>query len=108
MKKSALAAMLFSALLGTHALADNGPTNPSPSSPPAGTSPTELPMPNNTDPRTQGNDQGRQGGASTRDTERSRPNAADGSGAENAAGKGGINGTPGSNTGGSGGSGSGQ
>lgn len=107
MKRSAFAVLLFSALLGTHALADNGPTNPNPPSSGVGTNAADVPMPNGTDPRTQGSDPGRQGGATTDGTDRSKPNAIDGTGAENGVGKGGINGTGGSNTGG-GGAGSGQ
>ena len=108
MKRSAIAVLVFSALLGSHAFADNGPTNPNPSSPGMGANPADMPMPNGTDPRNQGADTGRQGGASTDGTDRSQRNAIDGSGAENGAGKGGIKGSGGSNTGGSGGSGDGS
>lgn len=107
MKRPALAVLVFSALLGGHALADNGPTNPTAPESGVGATPAEIPMPGGTDPRTQGSDPGRQGGASTDGTDRSQRNAIDGTGAENGAGKGGINGSSGSNSGGSG-AGSGQ
>lgn len=107
MKRSALAVLVFGALLGSHAFADNGPTNPTAPAPGVGTTPAEIPMPGSTDPRTQGSDPGRQGGATTDGTDRSQRNAIDGTGSENGAGKGGINGDGGSNTGGSG-AGSGQ
>jgi len=76
MKGAALAALLFSALLGSHALADTGPTNPNPSTPGMGM-PPEIPAPGSTDPRMQGSDPGRQGGASTDGTDRSRPETLD-------------------------------
>lgn len=74
MKHSALAVLVFSALLGTHAFADNGPTNPTApsSSPGMGPTPADIPVPSGTDPRTQGADPGRQGGVSTDGTDRSQ------------------------------------
>lgn len=87
MKRTAFAALLFSVVLGGHALADTGPTNPNPPTP--GTSgtgsgvPPEIPVPGSTDPRLQGSDPGRQGGATTDGTDRSRPaTLMDGSGSE--------------------------
>ncbi|MDD2058117.1 hypothetical protein N5D52_03800 [Pseudomonas sp. GD03860] len=80
MTRTALAALVFSALLGTQAFAGStGPTNPNPETAPAtpalpgvntGTNPTDTPLPNGTDPRTQGNDNGRQGGVETDGTRR--------------------------------------
>jgi len=76
MKHSALAVLVFSALLGTHAFADNGPTNPNPPSTPTtpgmGPTPADIPVPSGTDPRNQGADPGRQGGVSTDGTDRSQ------------------------------------
>lgn len=73
MKRTALVAVVFSALLGGHALADTGPTNPNPTTPGMGSGvPPEIPAPGSTDPRMQGSDPGRQGGATTDGTDRSK------------------------------------
>jgi len=80
MKRTAFAALLFSALLGGYALADTGPTNPNPSTDPMTPGapgmgsgvPAEIPAPGSTDPRMQGSDPGRQGGATTDGTDRSK------------------------------------
>jgi|GEM_PF-6905627 len=88
MKRTAFAALLLSALLSGHALADTGPTNPnpdtSPSNPAMGSgAPPEIPLPGSTDPRMQGSDPGRQGGATTDGTDRSkRPETLDQRGTE--------------------------
>ncbi|MGE8392455.1 hypothetical protein HFV04_019640 [Pseudomonas sp. BIGb0427] len=90
MTRSALAALLFAALLGTQAVAaGTGPTNPNPDTTPTtplpgintGTDPIGTPLHKGTDPRTQGNDAGRQGGSET-DGSRREPKK-DGSGSEN-------------------------
>ncbi|MFZ0154646.1 hypothetical protein [Pseudomonas sp.] len=75
MTRPAFVALLFSAFLGTQALAGStGPTNSNPDTAPAtpalpgantGTNPTPPTLPDGSDPRTQGNDSGRQGGADT-------------------------------------------
>lgn len=122
MKRTAFAALLLSALLGGQAMADTGPTNPNPTTAPGATGmgsgvPPEIPVPGSTDPRTQGSDPGRQGGATTDGTDRSkRPETMDDHGTErgnerNGSGMGGT-GTgssgSGSSTGSGTGSGSGQ
>ncbi|KJK16697.1 hypothetical protein LOY37_12285 [Pseudomonas sp. B21-012] len=100
MTRSALAALLFAALLGTQAVAaGTGPTNPNPDTTPTtplpgintGTNPTDTPLPSGTDPRTQGNDAGRQGGSET-DGSRREPKK-DGSGSENGGDAGGSAGS---------------
>ncbi len=81
MKRTAFAALLFTALLGGHAMADTGPTNPT--SPGVGSGvPPEMPAPGSTDPRIQGSDPGRQGGAPTDGTDRTRPPTIDDRGTE--------------------------
>ncbi|MHA6195203.1 hypothetical protein ACX3YG_12605 [Pseudomonas wadenswilerensis] len=106
MKRTAFAALLFSALLGGHALADTGPTNPNPTTPGMGSGvPPEIPAPGSTDPRMQGSDPGRQGGATTDGTDRSkRPETLmDGTGSERGTERNGTgSGVGGSGTGGSG------
>lgn len=88
MKRTAFAALLLSALLGGQAMADTGPTNPNPTTAPGATGmgsgvPPEIPVPGSTDPRTQGSDPGRQGGATTDGTDRSkRPETMDDRGTE--------------------------
>ena len=77
MQRTALVALLFSAVLCGHALADTGPTNPNPDTSPASPAmgagaPPEIPVPGSTDPRMQGSDPGRQGGATTDGTDRSK------------------------------------
>ncbi|MGF6589957.1 hypothetical protein [Pseudomonas sp. 2835] len=88
MTRSALAVLMFAALVGAQAVADTGPTNPNPDTSPTtlpsintGTNPTDTPLPSGTDPRTQGNDAGRQGGSET-DGSRREPTK-EGSGSEN-------------------------
>ena len=121
MKRTAFAALLFTALLGGHAMADTGPTNPNPTTPGMGSGvPPEMPAPGSTDPRMQGTDPGRQGGATTDGTDRTRPGTMDERGTErgnerNGSGTGGsgtgsgIGGSgTGTGTGGSTGSGGGQ
>ena len=104
MKRTAFAALLFTALLGGHAMADTGPTNPNPSTPGMGSGvPPEIPAPGSTDPRMQGSDPGRQGGASTDGTDRTkRPETMDDRGTERGNernGSGGGSGRGGSGTG---------
>lgn len=84
MKRAAFAALVLSALLGGHVMADTGPTNPNPNTPGMGSgAPPEIPAPGSTDPRMQGSDPGRQGGATTDGTDRSkRPETMDKSGTE--------------------------
>lgn len=118
MKRTAFAALLLSALLGGQAMADTGPTNPNPTTAPGATGmgsgvPPEIPVPGSTDPRTQGSDPGRQGGATTDGTDRSkRPETMDDRGTErgnerNGSGMGGT-GTGSSGSGSSTGSGTGS
>ncbi|CAK9889070.1 MULTISPECIES: hypothetical protein [Pseudomonas] len=88
MTRSALTALLFAALVGTQAVAaGTGPTNPNPDTTPTtplpgvntGINPTDTPLPSGTDPRTQGNDAGRQGGS---ESDGSRREPKDGTGSE--------------------------
>ncbi|WP_210015076.1 MULTISPECIES: hypothetical protein [Pseudomonas] len=88
MTRTPITALLFAALLGAQATvalaAGTGPTNPAPGNgvpnstlPGAGVDvpapPNEPSMPSGTDPRTQGNDDGRQGGMNTDDTRGQMP-----------------------------------
>lgn len=96
MTRTPITALLFAALLGAQAslalAAGTGPTNPgdgiqNPMPPGSGVdmTPNEPPIPSGTDPRTQGNDDGRQGGA---DTDGSRRQNTDGTGSDTSGSKG--------------------